>query len=85
MRNKLRLGLIAVSIPMLLTMNASWAGKGGTPGCLVDSSGDNNSQSNCVKAPDSDAPEINAGAGVGAIALLVGGLLLAAEKRRHSI
>lgn len=80
MRNKLRLGLIAVSIPMLLTMNASWAGQGGTPGCLVDSSGDNHSQGNCVKAP-----EINAGAGIGAIALLVSGLLLAAEKRRHSV
>lgn len=75
MGRKLRLGLIAVAVPMVLTMNASWA-----KGCQINSQGYTRSNGACYKAP-----EINAGAGVGAIALLVGGLLLAAEKRRHSV
>lgn len=77
---KLRLGLMASAAILMLSLNASWAAPGGESGCPPNGQGDKSSGGKCFKAP-----EIDAGAGSGALALLIGGLLLAAEKRRRSV
>ena len=81
MKKQLRSGLIAGTALMVLAMSPSWAAPGGVPGPNPDAPGQ------IKEAPERQikkAPEIDVGAGGSAIALLVGGLLLAAEKRRRS-
>lgn len=71
------LEVIGSATAMLLVAGSCWAAPSPT-GCK-------NINGTPKKCPQSIvAPEIDVGAGSGAIALLVGGLLLAAEKRRRS-
>lgn len=69
------LKVIGSTVAMLLVAGSCWA-DASARGC--DRS--DGRAAGCI----AKAPEIDAGAGSGAIALLVGGLLLAAEMRRRS-
>lgn len=78
MKEQLWPRLVASAVLMMFMIGSAWAARGGDPGCPKGGTGDIASKGQCVKAP-----EIDVGAGGGAIALLVGGLLLVAEKRRR--
>lgn len=73
--------LIASAVTMLLVAGNCWAAAS-TQGCISSGGKANGCPSETI--PVTGAPEIDIGAGGGAIALLVGALLLAGEKRRHS-
>lgn len=75
MKKRFLSGLVVVGTALLLAGGPAWAKPGNQNGC--EASGGNPQK--CV-----DAPEIDAGMGGMAMALLVSAMLLVSEKRRRA-